>query len=114
MTEERFLEIAWNAETQSLRGIWSQLGYDLPEFSERKELFLHVLDRLLREERIKLHKNGVFLQGKIEDQVARFRRAFPQTAAASGYEDFGWWFFDDDCPAGVAWRTPAGTYQIAE
>lgn len=114
MNEERFLEIRGNAETQALSGIWSQLQHDAPFFTDRRELFLYVVDRLLREEHIKLHKDAVLLEGNVHEQVEAFRRAFPANEAASGYEEFYWWFFDDECPAGVAWRKPDGGYQIAE
>jgi hypothetical protein len=48
------------------------------EFSERKNNFLWTLERLLKEGRIKLHKNGVFLKSSIEDQIETFRKAFPK------------------------------------
>jgi hypothetical protein len=127
MEEERFLEVCCNAETQSLDGIWSQLQYDMPSFTGQRDLFFQVLERLLQEQRIKLHRRGVFLQGSIEEQVEVFRMAFPCSEAdadrqctkpgrAPAYEGFGmnvWWFLDL-CPAGVAWRAPDGTYQMAD
>ena len=61
-----------------------------------------------------MHKNGVFLDTPIEEQVEAFRRAFPESVADSGYEDFYWWFFDEACPAGVAWRHADGSYVIAD
>lgn len=114
MNDDRLQEIAENAESQALTGIWIQLKYDTSKFEQQRALFLHVLDRLLREGSIKLHKNGIYLMIPIDDQVDAFRRAWPKTESDSGYEDFYWWFFDPDCPAGVAWRQPDGSYLIAD
>ena len=97
------------------------------KFDVRRETFLWILDQLLREGRIKLHKNTTFLETSIDDQVNAFRRAFPRSeehadrvCTKPGYEapykGFGmnvWWFLDV-CPAGVAWRQPDGSYQIAD
>ena len=87
---------------------------EIINFSDRREIFLWVLERLLREGYIKLHKNGVFLEASIKDQVELFKNSWPKSEAASGYEDFYWWFFDPECPAGIAWRQPDGHYEIAD
>lgn len=84
------------------------------DFESRSQSFFWLLERLLREGHIKLHKNGVFYESPIDEQVEMFRRAFPESEKKSGYEDFYWWFFDDECPAGVAWRQADGSYQIAD
>ena len=123
MTEDRYEEIAANAETQALDGIWSQLIYDSTVFSCRRDLFLWVLDRLLREKRIKLHKRGVFLTGSVDEQVEAFRRALPTSEEDADRQctmpgrpparfgmDF-WWFLDI-CPAGVAWRRSDDSYVV--
>lgn len=101
-------------QDHALSWLWSPAERVGSDFDEQRELFLWLIERLLREGRIKLHKNGVFLESSIEEQVDLFRRAFPISEAASGYEDFYWWFFDDECPAGVAWRQPDGGYQMAD
>lgn len=127
MERARFDEIVGNAETQSLNGIWSQLSFDTKCFERRKELFLWILERLLSDERIKLHRKGTFLQGNVEEHIKMFRHAWPvseddadRMCTKPGYEapykHFGmdvWWFMDV-CPAGVAWRMPDGSYQIAD
>ncbi|MBB1602284.1 DUF596 domain-containing protein [Variovorax sp. UMC13] len=125
--QDRYDEIVGNAETQSLMGVWTQLRYDGPEFDRRRDAFLWILESLLREGRIKLHKNGVFLSTEIDDQVEMFRLAFPASEEdadkrctkpgfEAAYEGFGmnvWWFLDI-CPAGVAWQMPDGSYQLAD
>lgn len=84
------------------------------KFGERRDAFIWVLERLLREGRIKLHKKGKFLESPIEEQIQAFRNAWPVSVEATGYKDFYWWFFDPVCPAGVAWRLPDGTYEIED
>jgi hypothetical protein len=87
------------------------------DFSDRREIFLWILDRLLREGHVKLHKNGVFLGSSIEDQIEAFRQAWPKTDKPYPNHpdaDFYLWFFDPECPAGIAWRKDDGSYEIAE
>ena len=91
----------------------SSNGYNI-SFEYRRDIFLWLLERLLKEGRIKLHKKGVFIEASIEKQIEMFKKAWPASIKASGYEDFYWWFFDDDCPAGVAWRDDKGQYIIAD
>lgn len=107
---------------------WTNLPQTLiGDFESRSQSFLWLLERLLREGHIKLHKHGVFFESPIEEQVEMFRRAFPYSESDADrmctkpgyevpYEGFGmnvWWFMDV-CPAGVAWRQPDGSYQIAD
>ena len=74
-------------------------------FDQRREAFLWILERLLKEGRIKLHKNGVFLESSIEDQIETFRHAWPNSDKPYPNHpdaDFYLWFFDSKCPAGIA------------
>jgi len=100
----RALDILWDA--------WQ--GSETQSFDQRREIFLWTLERLLKEGRIKLHKNGVFLESSIEDQIKAFRNAWPTSIKNSGYEDFYWWFFDTECPAGIAWQRDDGSYEMAD
>lgn len=81
---ERLYEVAFPKVIDgNLVDFWLATHYDennndveeIIDFSERREIFLWVLERLLREGHIKLHKNGVFLESSIEGQVESFRRA---------------------------------------
>jgi hypothetical protein len=89
-------------------------GLGFEDFIKRREAFLWILQVLLKEGRIKLHRNGIFLESSIKDQINLFRKAWPSSIKASGYEDFYWWFFDPECPAGIAWRREDGSYEIAD
>jgi hypothetical protein len=101
-------------EGHSTAGIWHSSNRIGDDFLKRREAFLWILERLLKEGRIKLHKSGVFLESSIEDQIEAFRHAWPTSIKNSGYEDFYWWFFDPECPAGIAWRREDGSYEIAD
>jgi hypothetical protein len=119
-------EIIYYSDGQAIDGLWHRLDI-VTDFTERKNNFLWVLERLLKEGRIKLHKNGVFLESSIEDQIETFRHAFPESMKDADrvctkpsyevpYEDFGmnvWWFMDS-CPAGIAWQVEDGSYEIAD
>ena len=119
-------EIIYYSDGQAIDGLWHRLDM-LYDFTERKNTFLCTLERLLKEGRIKLHKNGVFLESSIEDQIETFKQAFPESMKDADrvctkpsfevpYEDFGmnvWWFMDS-CPAGIAWQVEDGSYEIAD
>lgn len=111
---ESTIDTLWEIFSPS-HNLWTgfdHLGFD--KFINRRDIFLWALERLLRDGRIKLHKKGIFLKSSIEDQVELFKKSWPESEAASGYEDFYWWFFDPECPAGIAWRKEDGGYEIAD
>lgn len=114
-------------EGHALGSVWRATHRVGEDFDKRRSAFLWILDRLLNERWIKLHKNGVFLGSSIADQVQAFHLALPESEEDAdkkctkpghepAYEGFGmnvWWFLDI-CPAGVAWRQADGSYQIAD
>lgn len=109
-------EIVNYSDGQAIDGLWHRLDM-FYEFSERKNMFLHTLKRLLKEGRIKLHKNGIFLESPIEEQIELFRKAWPKSDKpypSHPDADFYLWFFDPECPAGIAWRQKDGHYEIAD
>ena len=111
------IDAIWHMLNPS-RNSWTgfkDLGLD--DFLKRREAFLWILQVLLKEGRIKLHKNGVFLESPIEDQIDAFRRAWPNSDKPYPNHpdaDFYLWFFDSECPAGIAWRQEDGSYEIAD
>ena len=112
ITDEQFKELYMAAEGRNLGAVFS---YSEPEeppsltfsFEDRKNIFLWVLTRLLKEGRIKLAKHGKFLEGTVEEQVERFRQVFPKTEEEM--ED-GIWFFDEVCPGGAVWVLEDGSF----
>ena len=100
----RALDVLWDA--------WQ--GSETQSFDQRRDIFLWILERLLKEGSVKLHKNGMLIESPIEEQIEAFKRALPISINDSGYEDFYWWFFDSECPAGIAWRREDGSYEIAD
>jgi len=128
LDDAEFNNIVYYGDGRCLHVLWDAWdGWENQTFAERREIFLWILERLLREGRIKLHKKSLFLDTPIEEQLAVFRRAFPESMEdadrlctkpgyESPYEGFGmnvWWFMDV-CPAGVAWRHADGSYVIAD
>ncbi|XQK57440.1 VENN motif pre-toxin domain-containing protein [Escherichia coli] len=103
LNDKQYNELCEAAEGRNLGAVFS---YSEPEeppplnfsFEERKKIFLWVLTRLLKEGRIKLAKHGKFLEGSVDEQVERFRQAFPKTEEEM--ED-GIWFFDESCPGAL-------------
>ncbi|WP_080172155.1 DUF596 domain-containing protein [Salmonella enterica] len=113
LTEYEYRETADASEMQALSGLWA---YSIPDhvdsavfsFDERKKLFFWIFERLLKEGRIKLAKHGKFLEGSVDEQVERFRQAFPKTEEEM--ED-GIWFFDESCPGGAVWVLEDGSLE---
>ena len=114
------------SEDHALNSLWYLSERVSSEFNTRRDAFLWILQWLLSEGRVKLHKNDVYLQGSIEEQVEEFRKAWPATEKIAdeivfpkhsnqiGTKRVDLWFFMDACPAGIAWRQRDGSYQIAE
>lgn len=104
------------AETQALDGLWAYITpdmlpslyatYDNFSFLERKQIFFWFLDKLLRDGKLKLAKNGKFLSGSIDEQLQCFYTAFPETEEQL-IDQF--WFFDEGCPGGAVWILNDGT-----
>ncbi|MDC9589349.1 DUF596 domain-containing protein [Xenorhabdus sp. XENO-10] len=112
LSEHEYKEIWTAAETRPLTAVWS---YSEPEnsdslitFDERKKIFFWILERLLREGRIKLAKHGNFLEGSVDEQIEFFRQAFPKNE--EGIED-SIWFFDESCPGEAVWVLEDGSLE---
>ena len=123
-------EILSQCEQQELNSIWNfaeTVGHD---FTTRRQAFLWILERLLQSGRIKLKHipTQQFLSGSLKEQIALFDAFLPKTAleadsALSGLPEFAadigkgpgmqYWFFDTNCPAGIAWliEMPDGKHQ---
>ncbi len=104
-------------EGHSIAGIWHSSNRVGDDFLKRREAFLWILEHLLKQGRIKLHKNGLILESSIEDQIDAFRRAWPNSDKPYPNHpdaDFYLWFFDPECPAGIAWRQEDGSFEIAD
>jgi len=113
LNDELIKEIAYVEHGRELMHIWAWAYDEGDDFASRRDAFFWILDYLLRAGYVKLRKmnGGPSLEGTPEELVNLFRKAWPESIEASGYEDFNWWFFDDDCPAGVAWRLEDGSYR---
>jgi hypothetical protein len=110
ISNNSYLKIIDGLEQMALTNLWlatsDSIFYDFPKkYSEtyqgRIELFFIVLGRLIEEKKLRLAKKGEFLQGTIDEQLALFKNAFPDEERMKEVETY-WWFLDD-CPAGVVW-----------
>ncbi|MDO9436645.1 DUF596 domain-containing protein [Hydrogenophaga sp.] len=128
LSDAEYEMVTYYGGGRSLYALWdSWENSESQSFETRRDTFVWILERLLREGRIKLHKNGVFWNSPIDEQIETFRNGFPiserdaderctKPGAEPAYEGVGmnvWWFLDI-CPAGVAWREVDGSYAIAD
>ncbi|KAA1045557.1 DUF596 domain-containing protein [Pseudocitrobacter sp. 73] len=104
LKEDEYQEIVSAAEQQTLDAVLcystSRNSARDDSFDTRKRIFFYVLSRLLTEGRIKLAKNGRFLNGTIQEQIDCFKSAYPDSEEEL---DDGICFFDDNCPGGAVW-----------
>jgi len=109
-SEERWKEIADLTDGMALDGVWHYVIRDFKALPEARLAFLWIIGKLLQEERIKLAKHGVFLEGSPERLVQLFRETLPtaeeDVASIGGIEN---WFFAEECPGGAVWMREDGT-----
>ncbi len=111
MKNDRYEWIRDGCEGMELDAVWDYVIEDASTFEDRKALFLHVLERLLREGHIKLiHLHTrIPMCGTVKEQIQQFSDAFPKTMEQM---DLGWregsgtWFLTEQCPGGSAWQVP--------
>ena len=108
LSEDEFAELTEALEGRNLQANWWATESFASDFSIRRKFFFWIFEHLLKEGRIKLAKHGKFLEGSVEEQVERFRQAFPKTEEEM--ED-GIWFFDESCPGGAVWGLEDGSLE---
>lgn len=132
LSDKEYTELCYWCNGRALDNVWGwientdSIPAHIATFEHRREVFLWVLDRLLRERRLKLAKNGGLLQGTPEELVEMFRKAWPESMLAadrmafppdSEYigsgEGMGLWFLLDACPANAVWVLEDGTLDWA-
>ena len=116
LTEERYTFLIEGCHQMSLNSLWINLQGDYPHFNDRLEPFFWMLTRALNENRLKLKKNGAYLNGTPEEQVALFRQGFPASEIPDPrYPDIdaSYWFYGEECPGEAVWQVnkPDGTVE---
>jgi len=100
VTNDQLKEVYENAKLQSTSGLWYPFSYD-DSYQNSIDAFLECLFTFLNEGKLRLAKKGKFLEGTIEEQIELFRKSFPDEERMKEVESY-WWYLDD-CPAGVVW-----------
>ncbi|PHM63330.1 DUF596 domain-containing protein [Xenorhabdus ishibashii] len=102
-----FLEALEGSSPGTVWSAMSAKNFGKPDFSykDKQDYFLEFLELLLKNGRIKLAKHGEFLAGTIDEQLTRFRVAFPETEEEL-YD--GLWFVFEECPGGIVWILESG------
>lgn len=86
--------------------LWALQNLDeYPDVLVRRERFFECINVWMRCGKLLLHRRGVLLTGTIDEQLALFRRAFPNNDADIDLEvPYGaLWFYMDECPAEPVW-----------
>lgn len=98
----------------SLGALWQHINVecaDIPNnYLLRKEIFFIILGQLLKDKKIKLAENGMFLSGTVEQQIKMLQAVWPLEPSNDENDDldeYGMWFLVK-APAGIVWFTPEG------
>lgn len=108
-----FIEkIVKNNFGMNISGLWFDTFPEIStDYDHAKEIFLFVLESLLRMDKVRLAHNGTFLGGEIEEQIQAFRDSWPswdvfdedifyisKTYEVDGKQFADWWI-----PGGLVW-----------
>lgn len=114
MEEKPFFEkIIEDTVYDNLSGVWwvsarpTEYGFNIEyakNYQKRVELFCLIIECLLSEGKIRIAKQGVFLDGTPIEQANRFREAFPKTEEEMKEKE-GYWWYTEECPGGAVWYT---------
>lgn len=108
INKDEFTEYKLALEGHSPSSVWyvtppEKYSEENFTFSQRKEFYLSLLKMLMENGCIKLGKHGQFLEGTIEEQINRYRAAFPKTEEEWVRRNEEIWFYEEDCPGGIVW-----------
>ncbi|WP_306576088.1 DUF596 domain-containing protein [Oligella urethralis] len=82
--DEVYEELYECSSGMSASALWGEVVIYLGEtspYEDRKQFFLSVMYRLMKEGRLKLAFQGKFLEGTIEEQVALYSERWPKNEA---------------------------------
>lgn len=111
--KERFDEFYEYLNGSSIGTVWlamlpENVGREHLSFKQKKDFFIEFLSILLQKGKIRIGKNGRFLNGSIEEQLNQFRLKMPKSEVAWNTAHEETWFFDDECPGGIVWISESG------
>ena len=112
--EKIYNEVLKYSYGYSIGNIWQSVDVSMKDMNEpyeiRKDIFFKILEKLMKEEHIKLALNGHFLQGTIAQQLQSIKDTwptYPSEDELDDLDDIGLWFLAK-CPAGLVWFPPDG------
>jgi hypothetical protein len=103
ISQERYEFIVAHVTDMELDALWAYVVDDGKMFTERRDIFFYVLEKMLNEGRIKLVTlwTGTSLSGSVSEQLKLYRHAFPKNDVEM---DHGLWFLKKElCPGGARW-----------
>ncbi|MGN7974808.1 hypothetical protein HL670_01149 [Serratia plymuthica] len=112
-SDDKYKLFSEELEGSSIGTVWSAMRADnfdreTLSYEEKVAYFLEIIQLLMKDGKIKLGKHGQFLEGNIEDQVTRYKAAFPKTEEEWKAKNEDIWFYHEDCPGGIVWIHDSG------
>ncbi|MFC3393732.1 DUF596 domain-containing protein [Brenneria rubrifaciens] len=108
ISDEEYQEYKELLEGHALSGVWwvtppDEYDEETFTYENRKAFFLILLQRLMEDGKVRLAKHDKFLEGSIEEQIERYKQAFPKTEEEWKAKHEEVWFFHEECPGGAVW-----------
>lgn len=97
LTNDEYNEVYSNINWHGMSSLWQDR---FNNFEENKNLTLYLIRRLLNDKKLKLAKEGKFLEGTVDDQIKLFEMAFPEEKEFN--ERGHYWWYTDESPANQA------------
>jgi hypothetical protein len=101
LSDDWYQNMSDSCEGMATSSLWGNLCTDYSDFTECREAFFWMLERLLTEGRVQIWKNSVPLKGTPQELVQKFRDVFPANETEM---ENGIWFFRAASPGGIVWR----------
>jgi hypothetical protein len=109
--DEILSSVSQSAFGLSLGALWQHVGIALESSSgsclSQKEVFFAILRALLSEGAVSLARNGILLEGSLEEQVSSFLRLWPIDPSPDDLDGIGLWFLTV-APGGLVWHAADG------
>lgn len=108
-SDDEYNMFAEELEGSSIGTVWSAMradnfGKEELSYKEKCDYFFELMERLLREGKIKLASRGKYLEGSIDEQISLYRENFPLNQEEMEEDAFdSFWFLTEKCPGGIVW-----------
>jgi len=100
LNEQTLQEIYEITVLGSISMIWYNSEYLSNNYTHHVDIFIEIIEKFCNGDKIKLAKGGKFLTNPVMFQLQKIKDSLP---SQERMQDESYWWYLDDCPAGVVW-----------